>query len=240
MTEQELDTSLSLVIFTNRFAALVQEGVSLVRTLLLLEESPAPYGHAAHAIRLGIQNGATLSEEMENHPDLFSPFYIGLVRTGEVGGVLELTLRRCADVVLKEYRLMGRWSGQEHPIFLVGHSGSPRPQNWRELSVYQRTAVQFLFCESFGTMLSYGVPILRTIEELKRLLPLDQAARLEEVRETIRNGEQIDLSRLGMLPEFVTAIAAKGEEMGRLDAALLKVADVLERELDARSAFLNL
>lgn len=240
MTDHKADISLALVIFTNRFAALVQEGISLVRTLLLLEECPEPYGEAANVIRLGIQDGSTLSEEMEKHPSLFSPFYIGLVRTGEVGGVLELTLRRCADAVLKEYRLMGRWSSQEQPIFLVGLSQTPPPRNWSQLSNYQRTAIQFLFCESFGTMLSYGVPILRTIDELKRLLPIDQAARLDEVRNTIREGKQMDLGRLGMLPEFVTAIAARGEETGRLDAALLKAADVLERELDARVAFLSL
>ena len=52
-----MDRNGLLVVWSNRFAGLVQEGFSLVRTLSLLEELDAPYGDVSRKIRRGLEDG---------------------------------------------------------------------------------------------------------------------------------------------------------------------------------------
>jgi len=222
---------LSLIQFSCRFAGLVECGVSLVRALLMLEDIPSPYGEAAHAIRLGVQDDHTLSHQMMLRPDLFSRFYIGMVLVGEMGGVLEMTLQRAAKVIVKECRLLGKIPGE--PLMIGAPLGKNAPDDWHTMSEYQKKVSELLFCESFGALLSYGVPILQTLETLKSVIPMKQSEHIDLILVSIKNGEPIDIGRLGILSPFVVSLIQFGEEHDLLDRALLKAAEIIENELDA-------
>ncbi|MDR3709928.1 MAG: type II secretion system F family protein [Capsulimonadaceae bacterium] len=223
---------LALVIFTNRLTALIEQGFSLVKTFTLLEDSPEPYGSDAIRLREAVQAASTLSEAMSTRPDLYSPYYVFMVRAGEIGGILEVTLRRAADIISKEWHLMSRWKQHETEIFLAAPSSRRLPESWDALSPYQRTAIQLLFCDTWGAILGAGVPILRSMEVVRWLLPSEQALLLDEAREAVANGQRMSPARLGMLPAFVSAMIDNGEETGTLNSALVKVAKTLEAELD--------
>jgi hypothetical protein len=88
-----------LTLWTRRFATMIAVGVSLVRCLQVLEQEPTSGAmrEVTRKMRAAIENGETLSEAMAKRPDVFDPDYVGSVRTGEIGGILDRTMLRWAD-----------------------------------------------------------------------------------------------------------------------------------------------
>lgn len=90
--------SAELTIFSRQLATLVSSGVQLVQGLSILEEqfeSPT-FRKIIRAVRSDIEAGVSISEAMSKYPDVFSELYIGMVRAGEVGGILDQVLDRLA------------------------------------------------------------------------------------------------------------------------------------------------
>ncbi|MBI1963192.1 MAG: type II secretion system F family protein, partial [Candidatus Rokubacteria bacterium] len=89
-----------LLAFTQQLATLFEAGLPLDRALAILEElAPNPRVKAIVTDLLAsVRGGASLSEALaKHHPRPFSRLYINMVRAGEKGGVLEVTLRRLAE-----------------------------------------------------------------------------------------------------------------------------------------------
>ena len=89
-----------LLAFTQQLATLFEAGLPLDRALGILEElAPNPRVKAIVGDLLAsVRGGASLSEALaKHHPRPFSRLYINMVRAGEKGGVLEITLRRLAE-----------------------------------------------------------------------------------------------------------------------------------------------
>lgn len=89
-----------LTAMTQQLATLVEAGLPLDRALAILEEL-APNARVktlvADLLR-SVRGGSALSEALaKHHPRPFSRLYINMVRAGEKGGVLEITLRRLAE-----------------------------------------------------------------------------------------------------------------------------------------------
>ena len=76
-------------IFSRQFAALVNAGVALVRSLGILAEdcSNPKLKEALMGISADVQQGTSLSDAMRKHPASFDNLYVALVQAGEVGGV---------------------------------------------------------------------------------------------------------------------------------------------------------
>lgn len=84
-----------LSIFCRQFSTMINAGVSLVRCLQVLEVQ-TQNERLKRVIRdliNRVEGGETLSRSLSHHK-CFSPLFIGLVRAGEVGGVLDETLER--------------------------------------------------------------------------------------------------------------------------------------------------
>lgn len=241
MTKTELETneSLELLLFTHRFSTAIECGVSLVRSLLALQDSPTQknptaMGRAAEEVNQRVQQGYTLSRAMSAHPEIFSPLYIAMVRAGEVGGVLDETLRRLTNLMLKERQLTQRRPSGE-PQFLLLQSGKQAPfQSWDELSPYQQAITLILFCETCGVLLSSGVPIPKIIECLAPLLPPAQAKVWEQASETLSSSDSLlpTFQNLGILSPLVLEILKLGEKTGTLDLMLTRAATLYETELE--------
>jgi len=89
-----------LLAMTQQLATLFEAGVPLDRALGILEElAPNPRLKVIVADLLrSVRGGASLSEALaKHHPRPFSRLYINMVRAGEKGGVLEVSLRRLAE-----------------------------------------------------------------------------------------------------------------------------------------------
>ena len=94
-------------IFCRQFATMINAGVSLVRCLSVLEkQSTNPkMKETIRDVQNRVEAGETLSRAMSHHPNVFSPLTLGLVRAGEVGGVLDETLDRLAQFMEADIRL---------------------------------------------------------------------------------------------------------------------------------------
>jgi type II secretion system protein F len=89
-----------LMALTQMLATLFEAGLPLDRALSILEElSTAPRLKAIVTDLLhSVRGGSSLSEALaKHHPRPFSRLYINMVRAGEKGGVLEVSLRRLAE-----------------------------------------------------------------------------------------------------------------------------------------------
>ena len=89
-----------LLAFTQQLATLFEAGLALDRALTILEElAPTPrLKTIVTDLVHGVRGGSSLSDAlMRHHPRPFSRLYVNMVRAGEKGGVLEVTLRRLAE-----------------------------------------------------------------------------------------------------------------------------------------------
>ena len=89
-----------LVAFTQQLAMLLEAGLPLDRALGIQEElatSPRIKTITGDVLR-SVRGGASLGDALaKHHPRPFSRLYINMVRAGEKGGVLEVTLKRLAE-----------------------------------------------------------------------------------------------------------------------------------------------
>jgi general secretion pathway protein F len=88
-----------LGILTRELATLLKAGLPLDRSmeiLIGLAEKPA-VGELLVDIRNDVRGGASLSKALDPHRDVFTRFYINMVKAGEVGGALGNVLMRLAD-----------------------------------------------------------------------------------------------------------------------------------------------
>jgi len=111
-----------LSIFCRQFATMINAGVSLVRCLDVLEQQTNSVNlkEIIREIQSEVEGGATLSRSMAQYPRVFSNLAIGLVRAGEVGGVLDETLDRLAGFLEKDMELRRKVkSAMTYPVLVL-------------------------------------------------------------------------------------------------------------------------
>lgn len=96
-----------LVLFMEEFATLVGAGVPVTQALatLSLETRHPLLKEAARGVRERVESGESLAQAMGQYPGVFPPLVRGLVAAAEVGGALEVVLRRIAEYLDKSHDL---------------------------------------------------------------------------------------------------------------------------------------
>ena len=97
----------NLSVFCRQFSTMVDAGVSLVRCLDVLSRQTQDPKLKKILVDVGerVEGGESLSRCMQRHPRTFNNLFIGLVRAGEVGGVLEESLQRLSQFLEKDVDL---------------------------------------------------------------------------------------------------------------------------------------
>jgi len=111
-----------LSIFCRQFATMINAGVSLVRCLDVLEQQTSSFRlkGVIRDVESEIEAGASLSRAMGKHPRVFSNLSVGLVRAGEVGGVLDETLERLAGFMEADMELRRKVkAAMTYPVIVV-------------------------------------------------------------------------------------------------------------------------
>jgi type IV pilus assembly protein PilC len=111
-----------LSIFCRQFATMMNAGVSLVRCLAVLEEQTGSVRlrQIIRDIQATVEAGETLSRALTKYPGVFSNLFVGLVRAGEVGGVLDETLNRLSMFLEEDQRLKRKVrSAMTYPSLVV-------------------------------------------------------------------------------------------------------------------------
>jgi type IV pilus assembly protein PilC len=112
----------NLAVFCRQFSTMVDAGVSLVRSLDVLSRQTQDPKLKKILMDLGerVEGGESLSRAMQRHPKTFNNLFIGLIRAGEVGGVLEETLQRLAHFLEKDVELRRKVkSALTYPILVM-------------------------------------------------------------------------------------------------------------------------
>jgi type IV pilus assembly protein PilC len=111
-----------IVIFSRQIATLFQAQVSPLRIFGLLS---AEVENEQLRIVLGkivedLQGGNSISRSLAAHPDVFSPFYVNLVRAGEESGSLEKSFNYLADYLDRQYEVAAKArNALVYPAFVV-------------------------------------------------------------------------------------------------------------------------
>jgi type IV pilus assembly protein PilC len=92
-----------VVIFTRQFSTMVDAGLPLVQCLDILgKQSDNPtLGETILKVKGNIEIGNNLSESLKKYPKIWDSLYCNLVEAGEVGGILDVILRRLAAYIEK-------------------------------------------------------------------------------------------------------------------------------------------
>jgi len=99
-----------LTTFTRQLATLVDAGLPLLRGLRVLEkqERSATLKRILGELALAIEGGSTFSEALAQHPKVFNRLFVNMVKAGELGGVLEVVLKRLAEFSEKAQKIKGK------------------------------------------------------------------------------------------------------------------------------------
>jgi type IV pilus assembly protein PilC len=99
-----------LTTFTRQLATLVQAGLPLLRGLRVLQkqEKSANLKGIIGELALSIEGGSTFSEALAQHPKVFNRLFVNMVKAGEIGGVLEVVLRRLSEFMEKAQKIKGK------------------------------------------------------------------------------------------------------------------------------------
>jgi len=111
-----------LSLFTRQLSTMVSAGLPIVRSFQILEEqtrSPM-LRRAVGDIRTNLEGGMALNDCMAQHPKIFSPMYVSMVKAGETGGALDTILSRLADTLERDREINSKVkSASIYPIMIL-------------------------------------------------------------------------------------------------------------------------
>jgi len=99
-----------LAVFSRQFATMIDSGLTLLRSLQILAaqtESQVLRG-VIDQVRQDVESGSSLSQAFGHHPKVFSKLFVAMVRSGEVGGMLDSVLLQLASMLEKQLELRRR------------------------------------------------------------------------------------------------------------------------------------
>jgi len=111
-----------MLLFSRQMYTLLKAGVPILKSLSALQESATQAGFAnmLRDLRASLDTGRDLSTAMRRHPKLFSPFYISMVRVGELTGALEEVFLRLFNHLEFEREIRDKVSqALRYPMFVI-------------------------------------------------------------------------------------------------------------------------
>lgn len=108
--------------FTYHLAGLAASGIPLLRGLEVAreQEEDGALRTIIGSLRDRIEAGESLSAAMGRHPQVFPAVYVGVVRSGEAGGVLDQALLRLTEYLDREVALRQKVSSMAtYPAFVL-------------------------------------------------------------------------------------------------------------------------
>lgn len=115
-------SSKDIVILSRQMATLFEAQVSALRVFeLLSSQSEKPViRRKLGEVASDLQAGSTISEALSKHPDMFTPFYVNMVKSGEESGKLDQTLLYLADYLDRTHEVTSKVkSALVYPAFII-------------------------------------------------------------------------------------------------------------------------
>ncbi len=108
-----------LAVFSRQFATMINSGLSLLRALSILEEQSEnkELAKVLTLVRQDVETGQSLSSALGQHPDIFPPLMVNMIKAGEVGGFLDSVMLQIAENYETETKLRGKVkSAMTYPV----------------------------------------------------------------------------------------------------------------------------
>ena len=228
-----------------RMAAMLGSGVTLGRSLEVVagEAGQSPLAEVLGDVHASVMGGETLSEAVRDHGDWFDAVARALIRAGEVGGVLDVTMHRWAELLARQIEQFERLQQYE----LLMQVAKARPafvESGGETAVRQTMAANqpriaaSLFLDAFGVMLGSGVPLRMALTTAADMLPRPHSDQVKQIAQELgETGEEADLAgELSAVPGLsgtVQELIRVGEMTGTLDETCADAADLLRAEAES-------
>ena len=111
-----------VVILSQQLSTLIGANVPILTTFRLVAsetESSALQGHLTQVVD-DIQSGMNISQAMAKHPNVFSNFYVNLIKAAEESGKLPETFKFLSDYLERSYQLIQKArNALVYPIFVI-------------------------------------------------------------------------------------------------------------------------
>lgn len=111
-----------VVVLSRQIATLFEAQVSALRIFRLLaaENSNPKLQKILTQISDELQGGSTIARALSQHPDVFTPFYVSMVKSGEESGNLEKSFMYLADYLDRMYEVISKArSALIYPAFVI-------------------------------------------------------------------------------------------------------------------------
>lgn len=101
-----------IMTFTRQLATMINAGLPITEALLILRsQSKGLMQKIVAQILADVEAGDSLSGALAKHPKIFTRTYMALIKSGEVGGVMDEVLARLADSLEKQQEFKGKVKG---------------------------------------------------------------------------------------------------------------------------------
>jgi type II secretory pathway component PulF len=114
-------TSQDVASFTRQMATMISAGLPITEALLILRnQSSGNLQKIVGQILADIEEGGSLSTSMSKYSNVFEESYTSIVRSGELGGVMDEVLTKLADNLEKEQEFRGKVKGALiYPVIVI-------------------------------------------------------------------------------------------------------------------------
>lgn len=115
--------SKEIAIFTRQFATMINAGLPLIKCLSILAQQTGSQvlSDIISDCSKEVEAGRSLSDALSKHPKAFNDLYVAMVRSGELGGMLDDVLLRVADQLERDAEIRQKIkSAMTYPIVVLG------------------------------------------------------------------------------------------------------------------------
>ncbi len=100
-------SSKTLALFTRQFSVMIDSGLPLTQCMTIMADQQENRGfrHVLEKVKEDVEAGSTLADAMRKHPNVFDTLFTNMIAAGEVGGILDVILRRLSVFVEKAAKL---------------------------------------------------------------------------------------------------------------------------------------
>lgn len=118
----KLVSNKDIVILSRQMATMFEAQVSALRVFQLIasQVKKTALRNVLNEVASDLQGGSSISDALYKHPDVFSDFYVNMVRSGEESGKLDQTFLFLADYLDRSYEVTSKVKNAlVYPIFVV-------------------------------------------------------------------------------------------------------------------------
>tara|TARA_Y100000310_G_scaffold344889_1_gene460268 strand:- start:708 stop:1913 length:1206 start_codon:yes stop_codon:yes gene_type:complete len=111
-----------VMMFSRQLAVMFQSRVPLVEALQTLasQAKNKSFKEKIYKLSEDVEGGTSFSQALEKYPDVFSLFYVNMVKSGETSGTLSSVLEYLANHMEREYQLQSKIrAALVYPAFII-------------------------------------------------------------------------------------------------------------------------